>query len=84
MLMNEDFEIIGRIEDIEVVAGGSSIREIERLRKAFGRGRWRKLKGKATVRLEDGTIHFVELHWYEAHGIGRKKLKIKTYLDYGQ
>jgi len=55
--MNEDFEILGGIEDIEIIAVGGSIREIERLRKAFGRGRWRKLKGKATVRLEDGTIH---------------------------
>jgi hypothetical protein len=79
--MIEDFEIIGSIEQIEKIAVGRSIREIRRLYKAFGRGRWRKLKGKATVRLEDGTIHFVELHWYEAHGIGRKKLKIKTYLD---
>jgi hypothetical protein len=80
-LMNEDFEIIGRIEQIEIIAIGTSIREIRRLRKVFGRGRWRKLKGKATIKLEDGTIHFVELHWYEAHGIGRKKLKIKSYLD---
>ena len=82
--MNEDFEIIGGILEIEIIAVGGAIREIQRLRKAYGRGRWRKLKGKATVRLEDGTIHFVELHWYEAHGIGRKKLKIKHYLDYGQ
>jgi hypothetical protein len=79
--MNEDFEIIGRIEQIETIAVGPGIREIRRLHKAFGWGRWRKLKGKATVRLEDGTIHLVELHWYEAHGIGRKKLKIKDYLD---
>ena len=79
--MNEDFEVIGRIEQIEPIAVGSSIKEIHRLRKAFGHGRWRKLKGRATVKLEDGTIHFVELHWYEAHGIGRKKLKIKRYLE---
>lgn len=79
--MEEDFEIIGGIEAIETIAVGSRIREIERLRKAFGAGRWRKLKGVATVRFEDGTIHRVELHWYEAHGIGRKKLKIKEYLD---
>jgi len=80
--MDEEFEIIGGIDEVEIIAVGGSIREIKRLRKAFGRGRWRKLKGKATVRLEDGTIQF-ELHWYEAHGIGRKKLKIKRYLDYG-
>jgi len=77
----EDFEVIGRIEQIETIAVGSRIREIARLRKAFGAGRWRKLKGAATVRLEDGTIHRVELHWYEAYGVGRKKLKIKEYLD---
>ncbi len=79
--MNEDFEIIGRIEKIETIAVGNRIREIARLRKAFGAGRWRKLKGVASVRFEDGTIHRVELHWYEAHGLGRKKLKIKEYLD---
>ena len=79
--MNEDFEIIGRIEQIKTIAVGPRIREINRLRKAFGEGRWRKLKGIASMRLEDGTIHRVELHWYEAHGIGRKKLKIKDYLD---
>ena len=79
--MDEDFEIIGRIEEIETIAVDNRIREIARLRKAFGAGRWRKLKGIATVRLEDDTIHRVELHWYEAHGIGRKKLKIKEYLD---
>lgn len=60
---------------------GPSIRERARLRKQFGRGRWRKLKGVATVRLANGRIRRVELHWYEAHGIGRKKLKIKGYLD---
>ncbi len=79
--MDEDFETVGRIENIDTIAGGKRIREIERLRKAFGAGRWRKLKGIASVRFEDGTIHRVELHWYEAHGVGRKKLKIKEYLD---
>ena len=77
----EDFEIIGTIEEIKPIAVGSRIREIARLRKVFGVGRWCKLKGIATVRFEDGTIQRVELHWYEAHGIGRKKLKIKEYLD---
>ena len=77
----KDFEVIGAIEEIKIIAVGSRIREIARLRKAFGTGRWRKLKGVATVRFEDGTIQRVELHWYEAHGIGRKKLKIKEYLD---
>ena len=79
--MDEEFEIIGKIEAIETIAAGNRIHEIDRLRKAFGAGRWRELKGLATVRFEDGTIHRVELHWYEAHGVGRKKLKIKLYLD---
>jgi hypothetical protein len=79
--MSEDFEVVGAIEDIKIIAIGNRIREIVRLRKVYGRGRWRKLKGVATVLFEDGTIHRVELHWYEAHGIGRRKLKIKQYLD---
>jgi hypothetical protein len=73
--MDEDFEIIGKIEEIKLVAVGKRIREIAHLRKAFGVGRWRKLKGVATIRFEDGTIHRVELHWYEAHGIGRWETK---------
>jgi hypothetical protein len=75
------FEIIGEITEIETIAVGGSIREIARLRRQFGPGRWRKLKGVATVRLPSGRIRRVELHWYEAHGVGRKKLKIKSYLD---
>jgi hypothetical protein len=75
------FEIIDEIVDIETIAVGRSIREIERLRKQFGRGRWRKRKGIATVRLPNGRIHKAELHWYEAHGIGKRKVKIKRYLD---
>ena len=74
-------EIIGLITDIETIAAGRSIRELARLRKQFGAGRWRKLKGVATVRLRGGRIRRVELHWYEAHGVGRKKLKIKRYPD---
>ena len=72
-----DFEIIGKISDIETIATGRSIRDLARLRKRFGRGRWRKMEGLATVRLEDGTIHTAEVHWYEAHGIGRREFKIK-------
>jgi hypothetical protein len=75
------FELLGQITDVERIAKGSSVRERARLRKQFGPGRWRKLKGVATVRLASGRIRKVELHWYEAHGIGRKKLKIKGYLD---
>ena len=75
------FEVIGQIQDIEIIAVGTSIRDRARLRKQFGPGRWRKLKGIATVRLFDGRIKKAEIHWYEAHGIGRVKLKIKRYLN---
>ena len=75
------FEVIGQIEQIETFATGSGIRELARLRKIYGRGRWRKRKGVASVRLGDGTIRLAELHWYEATGIGRKELKLKRYLD---
>jgi hypothetical protein len=75
------FEIIGDIAHAETFAIGSSIREIARLRKLYGRGRWRKRKGVARVRLEDGTSKLAEVHWYEAHGIGRREFKIKRYLD---
>jgi len=75
------FEIIGEIEVIKTIAVGNSIRDITRLRKQFGAGRWRKLKGIATVRLFDGRIKKAELHWYEAHGIGKRKMKIRRYLD---
>jgi hypothetical protein len=75
------FEIIGEIAHIETFAVGSSIREVERLRKRYGRGRWRKRKGTAKVRLEDGTVALAEVHWYEAHGIGRKDFKIKYIID---
>jgi len=72
-----DFELIGPIRDIQTIAIGRTIRGLARLRKRYGSGRWRKFKGIARVRLIDGTIHTAEVHWYEAHGIGRKELKIK-------
>jgi len=72
-----DFEIIGQIRDVETIAVGRAIRELARVRKRYGTGRWRKLKGVATARLRDGTIHTAEVHWYEAHSIGRKEHKIK-------
>ena len=75
------FEVIGDIQEIERIAAGTSIRERALLRKQFGARRWRKLKGIATVRLLDGRIKKAEIHWYEAHGIGRVKLKIKRYLN---
>jgi hypothetical protein len=75
------FEVIVPVEDVETIAVGGRIRDIMRLRKQYGVGRWRKLKGKATVRLSDGTTRKAEIHWYEAHGIGKRKLKIKRFLD---
>ena len=74
------FEIIGEITEIETIAMGSSIRDITRLRKQYGQGRWRKLKGVAMVRLSDERVRQAEIHWYEAHGIGKRKLKIKRFL----
>ena len=79
--MIEDFKIIGRIDFIETIAIGNRIRDIRRLRRMYGHGRWRKRKGVAIVSLPSGRIHHVELHWYEAQGIGRREFKIKTYLD---
>jgi hypothetical protein len=72
-----DFEILKDIVDIETIAVGNAIREIARFRKIYGSGRWRKMKGITTVRLLDGSICKVEIHWYEAHGIGKKEMKIK-------
>lgn len=75
------FDILGDITDIETIAINRGIREVERLRKIYGSGRWRKRKGHAIVRLPDGTARMAELHWYEATGIGRKEYKIKRFLD---
>jgi len=74
-----DFEILSEIAEIETIASGAGIRNLARLRRRYGSAasRWRKLKGVATVMLKDGTIHQAEIHWYEAHGIGRKEFKIK-------
>jgi hypothetical protein len=75
------FEIVGPVRDIEVVATSTGIRDLARLRRKYGEGRWRKLKGTALVRFDDGSIHKAEIHWYEAHGIGRRAVKIKRLLD---
>lgn len=75
------FETVGEIERTERVAAGTSIRELNRLRKQYGHGRWRKLKGAATVRLANGKIRRAEIHWYEAHCVGKRKFKIKRFLD---
>jgi hypothetical protein len=76
-----EFEVLGNPASVETIVAGSGIRGIRRLRRLYGVGRWRKMKGVARVRLLDGSIRLAELHWYEAHGIGRKETKIKRYLD---
>jgi len=75
------FEIVGSITAIETIAAGSAVRQLARLRRQYGRGRWRKLKGIATVRLANHEVRRAEIHWYEAHGIGRVRSKIKRFLD---
>ena len=75
------FELVGKVTQVEEIAVGRGIRELPRLRKIYGRGRWRKLKGIATVRLGDGTMARAEIHWYEAHGIGRRETKLKRFLS---
>jgi hypothetical protein len=75
------FELLENIQDVEIIAIGSKIRILPFLQSEFGRGRWRKLKGVAHVRLHNGETRLAELHWFEAHGIGRKFLRIKRYID---
>jgi hypothetical protein len=75
------FEVVGEIVEIELIASGSGIRILPVLRKRHGRGRWRKLKGRALVRLADGEVRRAELHWFEAHGIGKRIMRIKRFLD---
>lgn len=74
-------DIVGPITDIQTIAAGPAVRQISRLRRQYGRGRWRKLKGIAMVRIASGALRRAEIHWYEAHGIGRVRHKIKRFLD---
>ena len=76
-----NFDILEEITEIETIAEGSGIREISRLRKLYGHGNWKKMKGFSHIRLSSGRIRFAELHWYEAHGIGKKEIKRKRYLE---
>jgi hypothetical protein len=76
-----DFRILGPISDVEVIASGRGIRNLKRLRRIYGGRRWRKLKGIAQIRLEGGEVRLAELHCYEAHGIGKKEIKRKSYFD---
>ncbi len=75
-----EFQIVGQINHVETIANGNGIREIATLRTKYGLGNWRKMKGVAQVRLPDGSTASAEVHWYEAHGIGKVKLKIKEWL----
>jgi hypothetical protein len=77
----QDFEILGEVSEVEPMAIGTGIRDLARLRRLYGKGRWRKMKGVARIRLNDGRVRLAELHWYEAHGIGRKEFKRKRNLD---
>ena len=76
-----DFDLVDDLTDVETIATGGGIRELSRLRRLYGKGRWRKMKGIARIRLKDGRIRVAELHWYEAHGIGKKEFKRKRFLD---
>ena len=79
--MTTRFEILTELRDIETIAAGRGVAIRRYLERAYGKGRWRKMKGFTTVRLADGTIHDAEIHWFEAHGIGRKDFKIKRDLQ---
>jgi hypothetical protein len=79
--VERDFDIIGPIRAIETIATGRGIRVLDRLNREYGKGIWRKLKGIARVRLPDGTIGEAEVHWFEAHGIGKRRMKIKRLIE---
>ena len=79
--VDDDFQLISPITDVETIARGRGIRDLQQLQRLYGRGNWRKQKGIADVRLPNGEIFRAEIHWYEAHGIGRRRLKVKSRLD---
>jgi hypothetical protein len=79
--MVASLKVLSEITGVEIIATGRGIRELARLRKTYGPGRWRKMKGVARVRLPDGSTATAEIHWYECHGIGRREFKIKTLLE---
>ena len=79
--MTDFAAILGPIADVEVIAAGLSVRDRARLRRLYGPGRWRKMKGIAKIRLFNGDVRMAELHWYEAHGIGKREIKRKRYVD---
>jgi hypothetical protein len=76
----EPRDVIGSISAVTTIAAGNRIRELDRLLRRYGRGEWRKCRGIGSVRLPDGTVRRAEIHWYEAHGIGKREMKVKRYL----
>ena len=80
-MIEQDFEILTEITNVEIIAIGNSIRDLPRLIESYGNGRWRKLKGVAVIRLRNGRVLTAELHWYEAHGIGKRDFKVKRYIE---
>lgn len=75
------FKVLGEIQQVRTIAVGRAIRDIGHLRKKYGAARWKKRKGFAKVQLVDGTIGRGEVHWYEAHGIGKKELKLRSFVE---
>ena len=75
------FEVVSEISNVQTIAAGRRIRQLGRLKKLYGPGRWRKMKGVALIRLASGELRRAELHWYEAHGVGKRNMKFKRYLD---
>jgi len=76
-----EFDVISEITGVEIIARGPGIRDLSRLNRQYGKGKWRKLKGTALIRLRNGRVRMAELHWYEAHGIGKREMKRKRYLE---
>ena len=81
MRLEAPFQIVGPLRNVQVIAVGSRILQIANLRRLYGKGRWRKMKGEALIRLPSGQLRRAEIHWYEAHGIGKRNTKLKRYLD---
>lgn len=79
--MDIEFELVGQIRAIETIASGHGIQILDRLNREYGKTNWRKLKGIARVRLPDGTITDAEIHWFEGHGIGKRRMKIKRLVE---
>jgi len=75
------FDVVEEVTHVQTIAAGRRIRQFERLKKLYGKGRWRKMKGEALIRLASGQLRRAELHWSEAHGVGKRNIKFKRYLD---